>query len=80
MNKPTSIIVSIIVIVVALGFVFPSKSHAVSCGDVLGPFGIFKLNGDLNCIQSPALTVREAALLDLNGHAVRCAVPYGGVD
>jgi len=45
--------------------------HAINCGDILGPGGNFQLQQDLDC-PGPALTVRDGAILDLNGHIVTC--------
>ena len=52
-----------------------TSAHAISCGDTLGPGGSFQLQEDLDC-SSPlipnALTVKDGAILDLNGHIVTC--------
>ena len=51
-----------------------TPTHAISCGDTLGPGGNFKLQQDLDCSGTslPALNVRDGAVLDLNGHIVTC--------
>lgn len=51
-----------------------TSAHAdgIQCGDVLGPGGRFELEHDLECQRSPAVTVRDGAILDLNGHIVSC--------
>src|SRR5262245_37377072 len=64
-------------IVIFAGTVTPA--HAIQCGDVLGPGGQFQLQQDLDCSSLPppltdetALTVKDGAILDLNGHIVTC--------
>jgi parallel beta-helix repeat protein len=61
-------------IVLTLGSVTPAHAHHIQCGDVLGPGGRFELEHDLDC-PSTAVTVRDGAILDLNGHIVDCRLP-----
>jgi hypothetical protein len=61
----------------ALGSVPPT--HAQGCGDVLGPGGYFRLEQDLTCPDvRGALTLRDGAILDLNGHTVTCSTTVIG--
>ncbi len=57
----------------------PRPARAVACGDVLTGPGSFKLEQDLLCATTPALTVRDGATLDLGGHTVRCADLGNGI-
>jgi hypothetical protein len=50
-----------------------SPAAAVGCGDVLSGPGSFRLDQDLLCDTTTALTVRDGATLDLRGHTVTCA-------
>ena len=61
---------------IALGSVTPAHADVIQCGDVLGPGGRFKLEHDLDCSGSPggAVTIRDGAILDLQGHIVACPV------
>jgi parallel beta-helix repeat protein len=59
------------VIGIALGSVTPTHADVIQCGDVLGPGGRFELEHDLEC-DFRAVTVRDRAILDLNGHIVAC--------
>jgi parallel beta-helix repeat protein len=56
-----------------------SSAAAVTCGDVLTGPGTFRLEQDLVCSTTPALTVRDGATLDLRGHTVRCAELDNGI-
>jgi len=60
---------------IALGSVPPTYAHGIQCGDVLGPGGRFVLERDFACPQSngPAITIRDGAILDLQGHLVTCS-------
>jgi len=86
--KATSIIFISILVVVVFGFALPQTTYAfhwffsppstdVVCGDVLEPSKKFKLVQDLNCTESPALTLRSGTVLDMNGHTVMCS---GGME
>jgi hypothetical protein len=45
----------------------------MACGDVLGPGGRFQLEQDVECFNfNSAFTVRDGAILNLNGHTVKC--------
>jgi parallel beta-helix repeat protein len=58
---------------IALGSVIPAHADVIQCGDVLGPGGQFKLEHDLECLPPrPAVTIRDGAILDLQGHIVAC--------
>jgi hypothetical protein len=55
-----------------VGWTISAAGHTIRCGDTLGPGGVFQLPADLDCGEvSPALTVRDGALLDLGGHTIR---------
>jgi len=57
------------------GSVTPAYADVVQCGAVLGPGGRVTLEQDIACPLSdpnPAVTVRDGAVLDLNGHTVTC--------
>lgn len=56
---------------IMLGSVTPAHADVIQCGDVLGPGGRFELEHDLEC-NVHAVTVRDGAILDLNGHIVEC--------
>jgi hypothetical protein len=56
---------------IALGSVTPAHADVIQCGDVLGPGGRFALEHNLEC-DFHAVTVRDGAILDLNGHIVAC--------
>jgi parallel beta-helix repeat protein len=56
---------------ITLGSATAAHAHDIQCGDVLGPGGRFELEHDLEC-GSHAVTVRDGAILDLNGHIVAC--------
>jgi parallel beta-helix repeat protein len=56
---------------IMLGSVTPAHAGVIQCGDVLGPGGRFVLEHDLECV-TPAVTVQDGAILDLNGHIVAC--------
>jgi hypothetical protein len=56
---------------IALGSVTPAHADGIQCGDVLGPGGRFELEHDLEC-GNFGVTVRDGAILDLNGHIVAC--------
>jgi len=82
--KATSIIFISTLVVVVFGFALPQTTYAfhwffsppstdVECGDVLEPSKKFKLVQDLNCTESPALTLRSGTELDMNGHTVMCS-------
>jgi len=60
---------------IALGSVTPVYAHGIQCGDVLGPGGRFELEHDLACPHSsgPAVTIRDGAIFDLQGHLVTCS-------
>lgn len=61
-------------IVIFAGGVTPAD--AVSCGDILGPGGNFQLLQNLDCSPGlQALTVKDGAILNLNGHIVTCQIP-----
>jgi parallel beta-helix repeat protein len=63
---------------VALGSVAPVHAQDIPCGAVLGPGGRFVLERDLVCGfmgSTPAVTLRDGAILDLNGHYVAIAAP-----
>ena len=74
MARMRSVLVVILfgAIVIFAGGVTPA--HAINCGDTLGPGGQFQLQQDLDCSASfqTALTVKDGAILDLNGHIVTC--------
>jgi parallel beta-helix repeat protein len=57
---------------ITLGSVTLAHADDIQCGDVLGPGGRFELEHDLECPRGPAVTVRDGAILDLNGHLVQC--------
>jgi parallel beta-helix repeat protein len=58
---------------IALGSVTPAHADVIQCGDVLGPGGRFELEHDLECPGTrEAVTVRDGAILDLQGHIVAC--------
>jgi hypothetical protein len=68
------------VLEIALGSVTPTDADDIQCGDVLGPGGRFELEHDLECpgpLQR-AVTIRDGAILDLQGHIVTCT--SGAVD
>jgi parallel beta-helix repeat protein len=48
------------------------SDRPVKCGDVLGPGGGYKLDEDLLCTVTPALTVLDGAHLNLNDHSLVC--------
>jgi hypothetical protein len=54
--------------------VTPAHADVVQCGDVLGPGGRVTLEQDIVCGGSvgTGVTVRDGAILDLNGHTVDC--------
>jgi parallel beta-helix repeat protein len=59
-----------------LGSVLPTHADAINCGDVLGPGGHFQLEQDLTCTflaGGNGITVRDGAILDLNGYRVTCS-------
>ena len=56
--------------VVVAGDITPT--YAVRCGDVLGPGGQFQLQQDLDCSTLLGITVKDGAILDLNGYIVTC--------
>ena len=63
----------------ALGRVPSTQAHVINCGDDLGPGGLFQLEDDLAC-PGPLggrITIRDGAILNLNGHRVTCA--RGGI-
>jgi parallel beta-helix repeat protein len=60
---------------IALGSVTPAHADVIQCGDVLGPGGRFELEHDLEC-DFRAVTVRDGAILDLNGHIVTCPLGF----
>lgn len=62
---------------VAVGTMAAAPAVAVTCGEVLSGPGSHRLDADLACNASPALTVRDGARLDLGGHTVTCT---GGGD
>ena len=65
------VVIMLGVIVISAGGVTPA--HAVNCGDILGPGGNFKLQQTWIVLNNrQALTVRDGANLDLNGHIVSC--------
>jgi parallel beta-helix repeat protein len=49
----------------------PADADAVQCGAVLGPGGRFALQANLEC-DSSGITLRDGAILDLQGHIVAC--------
>jgi hypothetical protein len=55
-----------------------APAHAISCNDILGPGGNFELQQDLDCPAGIGLTVKDGAILDLNGHIVTCNFPSLG--
>jgi len=56
-----------------LSSVTPTQAHDITCGDILGPGGILQLEHDLTCnLFSGGITIRDGAVLDLNGHRVTC--------
>jgi hypothetical protein len=57
---------------IALGSVTPARADVIQCGDVLGPGGWFELEHDLECPIGRGVTVRDGAILDLQGHIVAC--------
>jgi parallel beta-helix repeat protein len=50
-----------------------TSAQAIACGDVLGPGGRFRLEQDVAC-PNAAFTVRDGAILDLNGYSVTCGL------
>jgi parallel beta-helix repeat protein len=56
---------------IALGGGPRAHADSIQCGDVLGPGGRFELKDNLECRES-GITVRDGAILDLNGHIVMC--------
>jgi parallel beta-helix repeat protein len=56
---------------ISLGSVTLAHADVIQCGAVLGPGGRFELKANLDCGES-AVTVRDGAILDLNGHIVAC--------
>ena len=59
---------------ITLGSVPPTYADAINCGAVLGPGGRFQLEQDLTCPGvRGAFTLRDGAVLDLNGHRVTCS-------
>jgi hypothetical protein len=59
----------------ALGRVSPTHAAVINCGDVLGPGGLFQLEEDLTCsdFRQRGITIRDGAILNLNGHRVTCS-------
>ena len=57
-----------------------TEADSVSCGDVLGPGGMFTMSGDLNCSVEPALTVRGPAQLNMDGHTHTCSAVDTGIE
>jgi parallel beta-helix repeat protein len=57
---------------VAIALAQETLPNEVQCGDVLGPGGVYKLNKDLYCNATPAITVLDGAHLNLNGHTLTC--------
>jgi hypothetical protein len=55
-----------------------TPAHTIRCGDTLGPGGSFQLEQDLDCPPNvTALTIKDGAVLDLNGHIVNCSADFG---
>jgi hypothetical protein len=60
----------------ALGSITLSHAAVIQCGAVLGPGGRFVLESNLDCLGPSTIpvTIRDGAILDLNGYRVKCHV------
>ena len=54
-------------------------AEAIGCGDTLIGPAAFKLDSDLTCDVSPALTLTNGAKLDMNHHTVTCDTATVGI-